>query len=148
MFKILVLHGPNLNMLGEREPEHYGHVTLDDIDERLVAMGEDKGIEVETYQSNYEGDLIERIHQAYREESHYLIFNPAGYTHTSVALRDAVLAANIPFAEVHLSDPKEREPFRHLSLFEDIAEASFVGKGEQGYYLAMNDAIHRLADED
>jgi 3-dehydroquinate dehydratase-2 len=147
MFKFLVIHGPNLNMLGEREPDIYGHQTLDDVDHDLSAIAESQGFSLESFQSNHEGDLIDRIQQAWREEVHYLIINPAGLTHTSVALRDAVLAANIDFTEVHLSDPRQRESFRHISLFEDIARETIVGKGVSGYFEALNNAIERLEEE-
>ena len=118
---ILVMHGPNLNLLGTREPEHYGRVTLSDINMSLARMAETAGVELEAFQSNHEGALIERIHAAREQGVRAIIINPAAYTHTSVALRDALAAVAIPFVEVHLSNVHAREPFRHHSYFSDLA---------------------------
>jgi len=144
MATILVLHGPNLNMLGTREPELYGHETLTDIDRRLQQQAVDSGHHLLHLQSNAEYELIERVHEARTEGVDYLIINPAAFTHTSVALRDAVLASAIPFIEVHLSNVHAREAFRHHSYFSDIADGVICGLGSQGYDLALKAAITRL----
>lgn len=140
MANLLVLHGPNLNLLGTREPEVYGHQTLDDINRQLTELAKAKGHTLTALQSNAEHVLIDTIQQA-RGKVDFIIFNPAGYTHTSVALRDALLAVQIPFIEVHLSDPKKREPFRHHSYFSDIAKQVISGQGAKGYTLALQAAI-------
>lgn len=137
MATILVLHGPNLNLLGSREPEIYGHTTLDDINQKLKSSCVDAGHHFMVLQSNAEYELIERIHDARREGVDYIIFNPAAFTHTSVALRDALAGVNIPFVEVHLSNVHQREEFRHHSYFSDIAEGVICGLGAQGYELAL-----------
>jgi len=142
--RILVLHGPNLDRLGNREPEIYGRESLADIDARLARRAEQGGCELETFQSNAEHELIERIHRAADDGVDMLVFNPAAFTHTSVALRDAVLAAGIPFIEIHLSNIHAREPFRRLSYFSDIAEAVVTGLGAAGYELALQAAMERL----
>ena len=142
---ILVLHGPNLNLLGQRETHHYGHDTLQSIDERLVAQGKRAGVAVETFQSNAEGPLIDRIHAAKSGETAYILINPAGFTHTSVALRDALAGVAIPFIEVHLSNVHAREPFRHHSYFSDIAAGVIAGLGPYGYELAMQAALRALS---
>ncbi|MBE02532.1 type II 3-dehydroquinate dehydratase [Marinobacter lutaoensis] len=144
MSTILVLHGPNLNMLGTREPEVYGHETLTDIDDRLKARATALGHHLLHFQSNAEYELIERVHEARGEGVDYIIINPAAFTHTSVALRDALLATAIPFIEVHLSNVHAREPFRHHSYFSDIAEGVICGLGSQGYDLALEAALHRI----
>lgn len=144
MATILVLHGPNLNMLGAREPDIYGHETLQDINDRLHAAASDGGHHLLHLQSNAEYELIERLHDARTEGIDYLIFNPAAFTHTSVALRDAVLASGIPFIEVHLSNVHSREPFRHHSYFSDIADGVICGLGSQGYDLALAAALQRI----
>lgn len=144
MATILVLHGPNLNMLGAREPDIYGHETLQDINDRLHAAASDSGHHLLHLQSNAEYELIERLHDARTEGIDYLIFNPAAFTHTSVALRDAVLASGIPFIEVHLSNVHTREPFRHHSYFSDIADGVICGLGSQGYDLALSAALQRI----
>ncbi len=145
MATILVLHGPNLNMLGVREPAVYGHETLQDINERLQATALGQEHHLLHLQSNAEYELIERLHDARAEGVDYLILNPAAFTHTSVALRDAVLAAGIPFIEVHLSNVHSREPFRHHSYFSDIADGVICGLGSQGYDLALQAALRRIA---
>ncbi len=138
---ILVLHGPNLNLLGRREPKHYGLATLDDINRDLVGRGQSAGALVETFQHNHEGALIDRIHQAERDQVDFIIINPAGYTHTSIALRDALAGTAIPFVEVHLSNIYARETFRHHSYFSDLAIGVVSGLGAQGYELALEYAL-------
>ncbi len=144
MATILVLHGPNLNMLGLREPAHYGRDTLDDINQRLSQQASAGGHQLQALQSNAEYELIERIHAAAREPVDFIIINPAAFTHTSVALRDALLAVAIPFIEVHLSNVHAREPFRHHSYFSDIAVGVICGLGGQGYELALQAAVSYL----
>lgn len=138
-----VIHGPNLNLLGEREPHLYGRQTLAEIDERLMALGRELSITVTTFQSNHEGALVDRI-QAGRKQVDAFLLNPAGYTHTSVALRDAVLAAAKPVVEVHLSNPDAREPFRRNSFLADIAWARIQGFGAIGYELALRGLADHL----
>ena len=144
MPKILVLHGPNLNLLGQRETQHYGNETLQSIDQRLVAMGQREGIEVQTFQSNAEGALIERIQAAKRDGTAFIVINPAAFTHTSVALRDALAAVAVPFIEVHLSNIHAREPFRQHSYFSDLAAGVISGLGPIGYELAFEAAARRV----
>jgi 3-dehydroquinate dehydratase-2 len=138
---ILVLHGPNLNLLGEREPSHYGSATLDEINRRLARRAETAGIRLAAYQSNREGDLVERVQQARSEDIDFIIANPAAFTHTSVALRDALAAVRIPFIEVHLSNVFAREEFRHRSYFTDLAVGVISGLGAAGYELALEYAL-------
>ena len=142
--KLLVLHGPNLNLLGSREPTHYGLTTLADINLALARRAEVAGVELESFQSNHEGALIERVHAAREQGVRYIIINPAAYTHTSVALRDAVAAAAIPFIEVHLSNVHAREPFRHHSYFSDLAVGVITGLGSDGYLLALEYLLNKL----
>ncbi|PCJ46658.1 MAG: type II 3-dehydroquinate dehydratase [Moraxellaceae bacterium] len=144
MAQINVLHGPNLNMLGKREPGHYGNVTLKDIDARLLTQAITAGHQCECFQSNAEAELIDKIHQYGERQVDFIIFNPAAYTHTSIAIRDALLAVGIPFIEVHLSNVYQREPFRHHSYFSDIAKGTITGLGAQGYELALDAAITHL----
>ena len=144
MPKILILHGPNLNLLGTREPEHYGHDTLESINQRLQAMGKKAGIEVLAFQSNAEAPLIDRIHAAKSDETAVIVINPAAFTHTSVALRDALAAVGIPFIEVHLSNVHARESFRRHSYFSDLAVGVISGLGALGYELALEAALRRL----
>ena len=139
---ILVLHGPNLNLLGEREPQHYGKQTLEDIDQALKTIASAKSIKLETMQSNSEGDLVNKIQSLSNDNVDFLIINPAAYTHTSVAMRDALSAVKVPFIEVHLSNVYAREPFRHHSYFSDIAVAVISGLGADGYIAALNFAIN------
>ena len=139
--KLLVLHGPNLNLLGSREPQIYGRETLAQINERLISAGRSAGAEVLCFQSNLEGELIERIHQAGQEGVAFVVFNPAGYTHTSVALRDALAAVALPFIEVHLSNVHAREPFRSRSYFSDLAVGTICGLGSRGYDFAVQYAL-------
>ncbi len=144
MLRILVIHGPNLNLLGQRETQHYGQDTLQAINDRLTALGREGGVQVETLQSNAEAPLIERIHAAKSDETAYIIINPAAFTHTSVALRDALAAVGIPFIEVHLSNVHAREPFRRQSYFSDLAAGVISGLGAVGYELAMQAALRAL----
>jgi 3-dehydroquinate dehydratase-2 len=144
MAKILVLNGPNLNLLGTREPEVYGKLSLADIDARLKQIATNSGHELESFQSNAESALIERIHSAVREGVKFILINPAAFTHTSIALRDALLGVKIPFVEVHLSNVHSRESFRHHSYFSDIAVGTVVGFGAQGYELALQAAFARI----
>jgi 3-dehydroquinate dehydratase-2 len=145
MAHILLLNGPNLNLLGLREPGLYGHVTLEQIHERMTQLAAEASHRLTAYQSNSEAELIERIHLAPAGHVAFIIFNPAGLTHTSVALRDALLAVKIPFAEVHLSNLHAREPFRHHSYFSDIAVGTITGFGAVGYELALRAASQHLA---
>lgn len=135
MVKILVLHGPNLNLLGTRQPELYGQVTLSDINKDLHNMV--GGGTIVCHQSNSEAELIEYVHEAKSREMAGIIFNPAAFSHTSIALRDAILAVNLPMVEVHLSNVYRREPFRHHSYFSDVAIGSIVGLGARGYEFAL-----------
>ena len=138
---VLVLHGPNLNLLGTREPEIYGSETLDEINQRLVRLGKGFGAVVESFQSNHEGALIERVHAAKTQRIAHIIINPAGLTHTSVSLRDALAGVGIPFIEVHLSNIHRREPFRHHSYFSDLAVGTICGLGSRGYDLALQSVL-------
>jgi 3-dehydroquinate dehydratase-2 len=135
MTRVLVLNGPNLNLLGTREPEIYGHTTLAEIEDRLRKRAADLGFEIDCFQSNHEGALIDRLH---RRDFDWAIVNAAGLTHTSVSLRDALKAIGRPFVEVHISDPAQREPFRHVNYLHDIAAERIVGKGVAGYGMALD----------
>lgn len=143
MASILVLHGPNLNLLGTREPEIYGGETLADIDTRLIALGKAHGTNVQTLQSNAEHDIVNRIHSA-RGETAFIVINPGAFTHTSVAIRDAILGVDIPFFEVHISNVHARESFRHHSYFSDIAQGVICGLGSKGYDAALTAAIEHI----
>jgi 3-dehydroquinate dehydratase II len=145
MARLLLLNGPNLNLLGNREPDMYGTVTLAEIERRAKALAAELGHELRAEQSNAEHVLIEHIQQAPKQGIAFLIFNPGALTHTSIALRDALLAVALPFIEVHLSNTAAREPFRHHSYFADIAVGSIVGLGPQGYEFAIRAAAARLA---
>jgi 3-dehydroquinate dehydratase-2 len=134
MTRILVLQGPNLDLLGTRQPELYGTETLAEIHASLAEHARDLGVEVDFFQSNHEGALVDRLHD---RDFDAVIVNAAAYTHTSVALRDAFLAVGVPFVEVHLTDPWKREPFRHVNFLHDIAVATFAGLGSRGYHLAL-----------
>ncbi len=142
MARILVLNGPNLNLLGTREPETYGHTTLGDVEQRLRALAEGHGLDF--FQSNDEAALIERIHQARPDGVDFILINPAALTHTSVALRDALLGVDIPFIEIHISNVFARESFRHHSYLSDIAVGVISGLGTQGYELALAAALQRI----
>jgi 3-dehydroquinate dehydratase-2 len=144
--KILVIHGPNLNLLGTREPEHYGGQSLAEIDATLQEQGRAAGVTVECYQSNAEHALIDRIHAARDEDVSYIVINPAAFTHTSVALRDALAAVGIPFIEVHLSNVHAREAFRHRSYFSELAVGVISGLGAMGYLFALGYALHALEE--
>lgn len=136
MHNILVLHGPNLDLLGQREPEVYGAMTLENIDQKLVEAGTEMGFDIHTFQSNQEGALIDALHQA-GEDSSGVIFNPGGYTHTSVALRDAIASIEVPVVEVHISNVYAREEFRHKSLLAPVCMGKIVGFGWRSYLLAL-----------
>ena len=142
--RILVLHGPNLNLLGTREPEIYGRDTLAEINASLATQAKAASTELITFQSNHEGDLVDRVQAARSESVAFIIINPGGYTHTSVALRDALIAVTIPFVEVHLSNVHAREPFRRHSYFSDIAAGVICGLGSHGYRLALDYALNRI----
>ena len=144
MATILVLHGPNLNLLGEREPEIYGSDTLQGINERLEQQARERGHHLLNMQSNAEYELVERVHDARHEGVNYILINPAAFTHTSVALRDALAATQIPFIEIHLSNTHAREAFRKHSYFSDLAEGVICGLGAQGYELGLQAALQKL----
>jgi len=144
MATILALHGPNLNLLGTREPDVYGSETLEDINQKLTDICISKGHHLQSLQSNAEYELIDRIHDAKKEGVNFIILNPAAFTHTSIALRDALLAVDIPFIEVHLSNVHTREEFRQFSYFSDIAKGVICGLGSIGYEMAVTAAIEQL----
>jgi 3-dehydroquinate dehydratase II len=141
---VLVLHGPNLNLLGLREPEHYGHLTLADIDSHLQALAKQANIALETYQSNAEAEIVAKIQSLAINKVDFIIINPAAFTHTSVSIRDAISAVNTPFIEVHLSNVFARESFRHHSYFSDIAVGVISGLGAESYNAALQYAINKL----
>ena len=143
--KILVLHGPNLNLLGTREPETYGATTLIEIEENVRVLAEKLGAEVEFFQSNSEGALVDAV-QGCRGRIDGIVVNPAAYTHTSVALRDAFLAVGVPFVEVHLSNIHAREPFRHRSFLTDVAVGNVTGFGPTSYALGLRGLLNHLSD--
>jgi 3-dehydroquinate dehydratase-2 len=145
MAQILLLNGPNLNLLGKREPDIYGSLTLAQIESQCQSRCQQAGISLNCKQSNAEHELIEAVHQAQEQGVQFIVINPAAYTHTSVALRDAFLAVNIPFIEVHLSNVHQREAFRHHSYLSDIAEGVICGLGADGYHFAIDTAIGRLS---
>ena len=144
MTKILVLHGPNLNLLGQREPEHYGSDTLADIDSRLKLLADEQGVVLECFQSNAEHELVDRVHLAGNDGVAFIVINPAAFTHTSVAIRDALSGVKIPFIEVHLSNVHAREEFRQISYFSDIAVGVISGLGPVGYEAALRGALELL----
>ena len=148
MPKLLLLNGPNLNLLGSREPEVYGTSRLADIEARARRIAEEQGALLDSLQSNAEHLLIERIQAAGRDGTDFIVFNPGAFTHTSIALRDALLAVGVPFIELHLSNPQAREAFRRKSYFSDIASACLCGFGARGYEMAIRAAIDWLAAED
>ena len=143
--KILILHGPNLNLLGAREPEVYGSMTLDDINAKLIELGKELGAEIKSLQSNHEGALIDALHDA-RAWANGVVFNPGGYTHTSIVLRDAISAIQIPVVEVHLSNVYAREEFRHVSMISAVCKGKVVGFGWRSYTLGLNALVDLLAD--
>ena len=145
MARILVVHGPNLNLLGTREPEVYGHAALADIDADLASIAQASGHELASFQSNSEGALIDRIQAASKDGTSFIVINPGALTHTSIALRDALAAVAIPFIELHLSNVHAREPFRHHSYLADLAIGVIAGFGPDSYRLALSAAIKRLA---
>jgi len=145
MASILVLHGPNLNLLGTREPEIYGAETLEDVNDTLSQQAKEQGHHLLSLQSNAEYELIERIHDARSEGIDFIIINPAAFTHTSVALRDALLGVDIPFIEVHISNVHAREAFRHHSYLSDVAVGVICGLGTQGYELALQRAMRLIS---
>ncbi len=142
--RILLLNGPNLNMLGAREPKHYGRISLTSIEEKIQTLATQYNVKVECFQANSEEKLINKIHESFQQVD-FILINPAAYTHTSVALRDALLAVSIPFVEIHLSNVHKREPFRHHSYFSDVAEGVICGLGTKGYEFAFLFAIDYLA---
>jgi len=141
--KILILHGPNLNLLGTREPEVYGSMSLDDIDVKLIELGKELGAEIKCLQSNHEGALIDALHDA-RTWANGVVFNPGGYTHTSIALRDAISAIVIPVIEVHLSNVYAREEFRHVSMISAVCKGKVVGFGWRSYMLGVRALVDVL----
>ena len=141
---ILVIHGPNLNLLGKREPEVYGHLTLEDINQQLIQQAKSAAFSLDTFQSNWEGAIVDRIHQASLDGVQFIIINPAALTHTSVAVRDALLGVAIPFMEVHLSNVHAREAFRHHSYLSDKAVGVICGLGAKGYAAALDFAIEKI----
>ena len=143
---VLVINGPNLNTLGTREPEVYGTTTLPEIEAALIAQGAAAGLSVDTFQSNQEGVIIDRIHEAAGDGTRFVIINPGALTHTSIALRDALAAAALPFVELHISNIHAREEFRRHSYLSDLAVGVLFGLGVDGYRLAMDFVIHRLRD--
>jgi len=145
MARVLLLNGPNLNLLGSREPGIYGAETLESIEKRATELAREAGHELSAFQSNAEHELIDRIHRAPADGVGFLIFNPGAFTHTSVALRDAILGVKLPFIELHLSNVHAREPFRRRSYFSDIAVGVIAGLGAFGYELAVRAAVERLA---
>lgn len=145
MITILVLHGPNLNLLGTREPEVYGSMTLEDINQKLIELGKELGAQVRCLQSNQEGALIDALHDA-RLWANGVIFNPGGYTHTSIALRDAITAIGIPVIEVHLSNVYAREEFRHTSLISAVCKGKVLGLGWRSYTLGLRAMVETLAN--
>lgn len=144
--RILLLNGPNLNMLGKREPKHYGRLSLSAIEQRMQSLAVEYQVDLQCFQANSEEKLIDKIHQSFQQVD-FIIINPAAYTHTSVALRDALLAVSIPFVEVHLSNVHKREPFRHHSYFSDIAEGVICGLSAQGYEFALQFALNYLSEK-
>lgn len=144
MTRLLVLHGPNLNLLGTREPEVYGRVTLAQIDQALAERAREAGAELASFQSNHEGALVDRIQAARDEQTDFILINPAAYTHTSVAIRDALAGIGVPFVEIHLSNVHRRETFRHHSYFSDLADGVICGFGWKGYLYALDYALDKL----
>lgn len=144
MAAVLVVHGPNLNLLGQREPDIYGQDTLGDINARLARLAARNDVDLETFQSNAEHELVERIQAAAEDGTDWILINPAAFTHTSVAIRDALAAVGLPFIEIHLSNPHRREAFRHHSHVSDLAEAVVAGLGADSYLLALQAVINKI----
>lgn len=144
MRRVLVLNGPNLNMLGVREPDKYGHLSLDEIVEQLENLADVYHVRLDHFQSNSEAELIERIHEAWKDGTDFILINPAAFTHTSVALRDALASVRIPFIEIHISNVYQREPFRKHSYFSDLAQGIIAGLGPQGYLLGLQAAVELM----
>lgn len=144
--KILVVHGPNLNMLGKREPDIYGRTTLEEVNDRLKSQGKKSEIFVETFQSNHEGAIVDKLQEAFLSGINGIVINPAAFTHTSVAIRDALLLIDAPVIEIHISNIYRREAFRHKSLVADIATAQISGLGVDGYFLALEGLIRMIKD--
>lgn len=147
MARLLLINGPNLNLLGSREPGIYGRTGLSDVEKRLATLATDLGHELACFQSNAEHEMVDRVHQAQVESVDFILLNPGAFTHTSIAIRDALLAVGIPFIEIHLSNVFAREEFRHSSYFSDIAAGCLVGLGVQGYELALQAASRQLSEE-
>ena len=145
--KIKVINGPNLNMLGIREPGIYGVETYDSLCEKIRDHADSKGVEVVLYQSNHEGDIVDKIQEAYLEKANGIVINPAAYTHTSIAIPDAIKATSLPTVEIHISDPDKREEFRHISYVRDVAIATVKGKGVSGYLDAIDILVRHLEGE-
>ena len=145
LYKILVLHGPNLNLLGSREPHHYGCASLNTLNAELQKQAQSHQVDCDCFQSNSESELINRVHESAQDNTRFILINPAAFTHTSIALRDALVAVTIPFIEVHLSNIHAREPFRHHSYFSDLALGVITGLGTQGYSLALTYAVNYLS---
>ncbi len=143
MPNILVIHGPNLNLLGLREPGHYGVDTLDSINQEITELAKEYSAEVSIFQSSHEGQIVDRIHQTLEDDTDFIVINPAAFTHTSVAIRDALLGCSMPFIEVHLSNVHAREEFRQHSFLSDIAIGVISGLGKDGYLMALHAAITR-----
>ncbi len=146
MASLLLINGPNLNLLGSREPDVYGETKLADVESRLTSLAQEQGHELQCFQSNAEHEIVDRIHQAANDKADFILLNPGAFTHTSIAIRDALLAVSIPFIEIHLSNVFAREDFRHNSYFSDIAAGCLFGLGAYGYELALQAASHQLED--
>jgi len=146
MASLLLINGPNLNLLGSREPGVYGETNLPDVESRLTSLAQEQGHELQCFQSNAEHEIVDRIQQAAGDKADFILLNPGAFTHTSIAIRDALLAVSIPFIEIHLSNVFAREEFRHNSYFSDIAAGCLFGLGAYGYELALNAATRQLED--
>ncbi len=146
MASLLLINGPNLNLLGSREPGVYGETNLSDVESRLTSLAREQGHELQCFQSNAEHEIVDRIQQAAGDKADFILLNPGAFTHTSIAIRDALLAVSIPFIEIHLSNVFAREEFRHNSYFSDIAAGCLFGLGAYGYELALNAATRQLED--
>jgi len=147
MASLLLINGPNLNLLGSREPGVYGNTNLADVESRLTSLAKDQGHELDCFQSNAEHEIVDRIQQAAADKADFILLNPGAFTHTSISIRDALLAVSIPFIEIHLSNVFAREDFRHNSYFSDIAAGCLFGLGAYGYELGLNAAIRQLEDD-